>query len=64
MVLLLKNATGEKYNVIGPDKVKSFFSIDHTHTNKAGATINAESVVQGINLLPGFSLNDYLIKYK
>ncbi len=58
----LNSLTAEKYNVIGPDKVKSFFPIDHTHTNKAGATINAESVVQGIRQLTGFSLNSYLVQ--
>ena len=56
----LNSLTAEKYNVIGADKVKDFFPVDHTHTNKAGATINAESLVQGIRQLTRFSLNSYL----
>jgi rhamnogalacturonan acetylesterase len=58
----LNSLTAEKYNVMGADRVKDFFPVDHTHTDKVGAIINAESVVQGIRQLRNFSLNDYLIK--
>ena len=33
---------------------------DRTHTNPAGAKLNAESVVIGIRALPGLKLNEYL----
>lgn len=33
--------TADKYDLLGPDKVKEYFPGDHTHTNKAGAEVNA-----------------------
>jgi hypothetical protein len=45
---------------MGPDKVKEFFPGDHTHTNEAGAKLNAEEVVAGIKKLEKTSLTGYL----
>ena len=40
----------------------SLFGTDHTHTNKAGAVINAESFVEGLKQQPNVALNNYLKK--
>jgi rhamnogalacturonan acetylesterase len=41
-------------------KVNSFFPADHTHTNKAGAELNAQKVVEGIKDLKKCKLKKYL----
>lgn len=56
----LNGITADKYDALGPDKVKTFFPSEHTHTNVEGATINAESVVEGLKKLPDCTLNNYL----
>lgn len=56
----LNTITGNKYDGMGPDKVKDFFPGDHTHTNEAGARLNAESIVEGIKNLKDCPLNNYL----
>lgn len=56
----LNQITADKYDVMGPDKVKELFPGDHTHTNEAGATINAASVIDGIKLQKQLPLNSYL----
>lgn len=58
----LNAITADKYDVLGPDKVKELFSGDHTHTNEAGATINAASLAEGIRSIPGLALNKYLLQ--
>ena len=58
----LNAITADKYDALGPDKVKELFSGDHTHTNEAGATINAASVTDGIRLLKNLELNNYLLQ--
>ena len=57
----LNSITADKYDAMGPDKVKEFFPGDHTHTNEAGATVNAASVTEGIKLLKSLGLNKYLL---
>jgi lysophospholipase L1-like esterase len=49
-----------EYQKLGPEKVAAFFPLDHTHTNLAGATLNARSVVAGLKALPDSPLNPYL----
>ena len=56
----LNQITADKYDRFGADSVKKFFPGDHTHTNKTGATINAQSVVEGIRANPQNTLNRYL----
>ena len=56
----MNSITADKYDQWGPDSVKKFFPGDHTHTNKQGAAINAESVVAGIRADPKNPLNKYL----
>jgi lysophospholipase L1-like esterase len=58
----LNSITADKYDVLGPGKVKELFSGDHTHTNEAGATMNAASVIEGIRSIPGLGLNKYLLQ--
>lgn len=56
----MNQISADKYDAFGPDSVKKFFPGDHTHTNKTGATINAQSVVEGIKANPQNPLNQYL----
>lgn len=58
----LNSLTADKYDKLGPDETKKFFPGDHTHTNEAGADLNAQSVVEGLKLQPGILLNNYLLK--
>jgi lysophospholipase L1-like esterase len=57
----LNAITADKYDALGAEKVKEFFPGDHTHTNEAGATVNAASVTEGIKLIKGLGLNQYLL---
>ena len=56
----LNEITALKYDQLGPVEVKKFFPGDHTHTNEAGARLNAESVVDGIKADKKLALNKYL----
>lgn len=56
----LNAITADKYDAMGPEKVKEFFPGDHTHTNEAGARVNAASVAEGIRLQKTLTLNQYL----
>ncbi len=60
----LNAITADKYDVFGAEKVKQFFPGDHTHTNEAGATVNAESVVEGIQKLKKNKLKKYILYKK
>lgn len=48
----LNAITADKYDAMGPEKVKTFFPGDHTHTNIDGARINAASVAEGLKGSP------------
>lgn len=48
------------YDAMGPEKVEGLFGDPHTHTDWAGAVINAEAVVSGLRDLPGDPLAKYL----
>lgn len=50
----------DQYDIMGADKVNAFFPVDHTHTNDAGARLNAAAVVEGLKLITDCSLNKYL----
>ena len=45
-----------KYESMGPEAVKPFFPVDHTHTNLDGAKLNAQIVMEGVRKL-GIVLN-------
>lgn len=44
----LTRLIADKYQELGPDKVKTFFPRDHTHTGPEGADLNASLVVAGL----------------
>jgi rhamnogalacturonan acetylesterase len=56
----LNEIVARRYDAMGPEAVDGVFGDPHTHTNWAGAVINAESVVEGLRDLPGDPLGKYL----
>jgi rhamnogalacturonan acetylesterase len=58
----LNAITADKYDAMGPEKTKELFPGDHTHTNEAGAAINAASVTEGIRSIKNLGLNNYLLQ--
>jgi len=54
----------EKYEKMGAEEVKTFFPKDHTHTDEAGAVVNAELVAKGIRDLKKCGLKNYLEENK
>lgn len=52
-----------KYEAVGEARVKPdyFTTKDNTHTNEAGAKLNAVSVIEGLKLLKDCALNNYLV---
>lgn len=51
----------DKYQKLGAEKVNAFFTTtDHTHTNEAGARVNAASVVEGLKALKTCGLNKFV----
>lgn len=58
----LNEITAQKYDKLTRDQVFALFGKDHTHTNKDGAVINAQSFVDGLKLQPSVTLNNYLKK--
>jgi len=56
----LNELVAKQYEELGAVKVKTFFPGDHTHTNLAGAKLNAETVIQGIQELKDCDLKAYL----
>jgi lysophospholipase L1-like esterase len=52
----LTNIVADQYQELGPEKVKAFFPRDTTHTNRAGADINAQAVIAGIKALHEYAL--------
>jgi rhamnogalacturonan acetylesterase len=59
----LNDLVATRYEALGPEEVKTkLFLKDHTHTNTAGAKINAELVVQGLKQHKKLSLLRYLQK--
>ena len=41
-----------QYDALGEEKVEPLFADPHTHTSRAGAELNAQSVVAGLKALP------------
>jgi rhamnogalacturonan acetylesterase len=50
----------DKYEELGEEKVKELFATDHTHTNPAGAELNASLIVAGLKTIKGKPFNRYL----
>lgn len=58
----LNEIVAKKYDAFA-DSTKlqaTYFALDHTHTNGAGAQVNAASVAEGLRTMPACSLNRYL----
>jgi rhamnogalacturonan acetylesterase len=58
----LNNLVSDKYEELGPDKVKTFFPADHTHTNVEGGKLNADIVINSIREIKPHGLEKYLSK--
>jgi rhamnogalacturonan acetylesterase len=52
----LNEITARRYEEMGPETVQPLFPNDHTHTNAAGADLNAASVIAGLKGLPACRL--------
>lgn len=50
----------KKWEAMGEEAVKAFFTTDHTHTNLQGAQLNAATAIEGIRLIKDCSFNQYL----
>ncbi len=55
----LNDIIAAKYDALGPEKVEPLFADANTHTSLAGAEINAQSVVEGLKMLPKNPLAPY-----
>ena len=58
----LDELIAEQYEKLGPDKVKTFFPADHTHTNLEGGKLNAEVVMDAIKKIKPGGLQKYLLE--
>src|SRR4029079_12670543 len=56
----LNDLVALKYEELGPEKVKPFFPIDHTHTDLEGAKLNASIVMKEIEKIKPGKLKKYL----
>jgi len=56
----LTSLIARDYEKMGAKQVKTLFGADTTHTNPAGAEINASFVVAGLKALPGHPVDSYL----
>ncbi|HZL11993.1 MAG TPA: glycosyl hydrolase family 28 protein [Prolixibacteraceae bacterium] len=55
----LNELVAKKYEEMGSAKVKQYFPGDHTHTNMAGAQLNAQTVAEGVKSLRTCKLGGY-----
>jgi lysophospholipase L1-like esterase len=60
----LHNTVAVKYEKMGHDSVQRFFPGDHTHTNAAGAELNAKTVAELVKNLRGSKLRGYVDRSK
>jgi lysophospholipase L1-like esterase len=56
----LNEIIARRYDALGPGAVDALFGDPHTHTDLAGAQLNAECVVSGLRALPGDPVAKYL----
>jgi rhamnogalacturonan acetylesterase len=49
-----------EYEALGAEKVKAFFPADHTHTDKAGAELNASVVIRELKKISSLGLSQFL----
>ncbi|HYJ37195.1 MAG TPA: rhamnogalacturonan acetylesterase [Chitinophagaceae bacterium] len=57
----LNNKIAEQYELLGQEKVKTFFPADHTHTNREGAELNARIVSEELTKLKGKPFKQYFL---
>jgi len=57
----LNALVADRYDALGPDKVHTFFPVDHTHPNKEGSELTASIVIEAIRKLD-CNLKNYLKK--
>ena len=50
----------DKYEELGEAKVKELFATDHTHTNPAGAELNASLILKGLQTIKGVQFDRLL----
>jgi len=55
----LNEIIAKQYDQLGPEKVDALFADPHTHTSRAGAELNAASVVAGFRALSPDPLAEY-----
>lgn len=57
----LSKKVAQKFEALGPEKVKEFYPKDHTHTGKAGANIVAETAAEELRNLKGSKIRDLVL---
>ena len=55
----LREIIARRYDALGTNRVNELFGDDHTHTNPAGAELNAECVVSGLKALSTNALSKH-----
>jgi lysophospholipase L1-like esterase len=55
----LNEIIARRYDALGQQKVEPLFADPHTHTSRAGAELNAECVLAGLNALAADPLADF-----
>jgi lysophospholipase L1-like esterase len=58
----LNSLIADKYDALGEKQVNVFFPKDHTHTNKDGALLNTQIVIEAIHQNKAGRLKKYLLK--
>lgn len=58
----LNTIAADRYDALGREKAAAYFN-DTQHTTKAGARLNAESVVEGLKLLKDCPLAGFLLQH-
>lgn len=56
----LNNIISQRYEAMDAEAVKAFFPVDHTHTNLAGAKLNAEIVMAELKKVKPTGLSKYI----
>ena len=57
--IALNEIVARRYDALGVAKVDGLFGDEHTHTNRAGAELNAECVIAGMKALTGSQLSGF-----
>jgi rhamnogalacturonan acetylesterase len=57
----LNEIIAARYDEMGPEKVEGMFGDPNTHTSRAGAELNADCVMTGLNGLASNPLRQYVL---